>query len=284
MQAGTHFTKSRQSRETFWLAGGLLILGLAWFGSMITLRNADAAKPEDWDKATLLYLPSGQLLKPMALDFDEALAALIWVRGIQYFADSYVEKTGDEWMTHILEIVTTLNPKFFPAYELGGTVLAQKESEWPSMRKLLQRGIREFPNDWRLPVYLSMGYAKRDSNYFEAANVLKDLALKPGVPDHIRTLSATFLEKGGAERMALAFLVDRYLNAPDALNRDIFLERIFKLFPYAIGLERDKSKIRKLLEVAKMDSDSEPRVRGILYDYLRGAMSPESRRVMEKLI
>ncbi len=219
----------------------------------------------------------------MALDFDEAVADIIWVDGILYFSDAFLTNGNYEWMGHILDVVTTLNPRFLNAYEFGGTVLARDKGEWPQTRKLLERGIAQFPENWQLRVYAAMGYVNLDSNYLVAAEILKPVALLPNVPEYARTLSATFLEKGGDERLALAFLADRYLHAPEAINREVFLNRLMKVFPRATGPERDKEKVRKILSLAQVDPRSQEIVFTVLYEYLRGDLSPGSRRVLELL-
>ena len=76
-------------RDILSLCAGIFFLLLAWAGSAFSVRSADAEKTGDWNRSSLLYLPSEKLLKPMALDFDEAAADLIWVDGVLYFSESY---------------------------------------------------------------------------------------------------------------------------------------------------------------------------------------------------
>ncbi len=270
-------------REALRPVAGLVFLGLMLSGAAVMLRQIDAGKPKDWNQSQLLYLPSGKLLKPLALDYNAAVADMIWVRGMLYFSDQYLRGLGYVWMGHILDVVTELNPHLLPAYEFGGTVLVKDKGQWRQTRQLLQRGIAVFPDNWRLRVYLAMGELSVDTNYVAAAEALKPAALLPGIPNYVRTLSATLFQKGGRERMALAFLVDQYLHSPEAINRDVFLNRILKIFPAIENAKPDKEEVRKILALAQADSRSEPIVLNVLSDYLRGDLSPGSRRVLERL-
>jgi hypothetical protein len=109
-----------------WTWTGYIVL-VALFGFSIWLiQKADKSKPADWNTSQLTYLPSGKILKPMALDFDEALADMLWIDGMLYFANSYMTASSYKWMGHILDVVTILNPRFKEAYDFGGVVLTKE--------------------------------------------------------------------------------------------------------------------------------------------------------------
>src|SRR5690606_17958136 len=120
---------------------GLAVLAMLFLASIALIRKADDTKPPDWEESRLTYLPSGKILKPLAMDLDEAMAAILWIRGMLYFSGAYLQGKEYEWMGHILDIVTTLNPHFKQAYEFGGVVLTKNKAELPKTLKLLDRGI-----------------------------------------------------------------------------------------------------------------------------------------------
>ncbi|MEO6094172.1 MAG: hypothetical protein ABIW76_00335, partial [Fibrobacteria bacterium] len=204
----------------------LLLGSAAWF-----LEKADASKPRDWNQDRLTYLPSGKFLKPIVMDLDEAVGDLLWIKAMIYFADAYMQGKGYGWLGHMLDIVTTLNPHMHQAYEFGGVVLTKEKSQLPKTMRLLNRGIEVYPKDWRLRVYAAMAQLALDSNYTRAAEYLEPVTLDKEVPDHIRTMCATLLSKGGGRRVALAFLVNSYLRSDNTINREIFIEKILKLYP-----------------------------------------------------
>lgn len=263
---------------------GYIVLVVLLVASTWLITKADDSKPMDWNESRLTYLPSGKILKPMAMDLDEAVADLFWIDGMVYFADAYLGGKSYRWMGQILDIVTTLNPRFKPAYEFGGVVLTKQKSEIPKTLRLLDRGIEQFPGDWRMRLYAAMAQLTLDSNFTQAAEYLKPITLDPDVPPHIRTLCATYLNKGGGRRVALAFLVDRYITADNKINREIFVDKILKLYPAdSSQLAKRKDAVERILHEASLESNIVMVALGVIHEYLSGDMSPQSRQLMDML-
>jgi hypothetical protein len=269
-------------RDRTWM--GLLLLPLLFLASVWLIGVADRSKPADWNEDRLTYIPSGKLLKPMVLDFDEAAGDILWIDAMIYFSDAYLSGKSYAWLGHMLDIVTQLNPRFYQAYEFGAVVLTKDKPHAPQALRLLDRGIGEFPKDWRLRLYAAMACVGHDSDYTRAAAYLEPITLDPDVPDHIRTLCATFLSKGGGRKVALAFLADRWLHSGNAINREIFVEKILALYPRAPQPEPERREtVAKILkEIA-----SEPVVLvmglGVMHQYLADSLDTEGKRLIELL-
>ncbi len=263
---------------------GLLALAALLTASILLINRADDAKPGDWNESQLTYLPSGKILKPMAMDLDEAFADVLWIDGMMYFADAYLEKKSYRWMGHILDVVTILNPRFRQAYEFGGVVLTKQKSEIPKTLLLLDRGIGEFPKDWRLRLYAAMAQLTLDSNFVRAAEYLEPIAVQEDVPNHIRTLCATLLNKGGGRRVALAFLVDSYIRSENTISKEIFVDKILKLYP---GVPAEEARRRDTVEKVLHEVSMEPRAvllgLGAIHEFLSGDMSPQTRQLINLL-
>jgi hypothetical protein len=78
-------------------------------------------------QASVLYVSSGPVLKRMALSFDTVLADLYWVRAIQYYGGT--RRSPDpvkrfDLLYPLLDITTTLDPRFAIAYRFGAVFLA----------------------------------------------------------------------------------------------------------------------------------------------------------------
>ncbi len=275
--------EARRSRPRAWiglLALVLLILSGSWF-----LRKADAAKPKDWLDDRLTYVPSGKFLKPMVLDYDEVVGDLLWIQSMMYFADAYLTGKSYKWLGHMLDVVTTLNPRLHQAYEFTGVVLTKEKSEIPKSLRILDRGIGQFREDWRLRLYAAMAQISLDSNYSRASELLAPVAGLEEVPDHIKTLCATLLKKGGNERLALAFLVDRYLENDNPISRELFLKKMDRIFPAADTSEAAAEKRRKVAAKVLREAEIEPLAEHmaleVLFEYYRGL--PLSDRVTRLL-
>lgn len=272
----------RAPRDYTWLGIAALVAMLA--ASILLIDKADSTKPRDWNDDRLTYLPSGKMIKPMVLDLDEAVADLLWIRAMVYFSDAYLQGKGFGWLGHMLDIITILNPHLYQAYEFGGVVLTKEKRQLPKTLVLLERGIATYPKDWRLRLYASMAQLALDSNFTKAAEFLEPVTLDKDVPDHIRTLCATLLNKGGGRRVALAFLVDRYRHSDNTINREIFLEKIMKLYP--VGPEPDaqrKEVVRRVLIEVANEPMIELMALGIINEYLLDIMSPQTRELIRRL-
>jgi hypothetical protein len=274
---------ARRSDKT-WMGLAALVLLLAsgsWF-----LKKADETKPKDWLDDRLTYLPSGKLLKPAVLDMDEAVADILWIRGMIYFADAYLNQRSYKWLGHIIDVVTTLNPRLHQAYEFAGVVLTKEKAELPKTLRILDRGIGEFQQDWKLRLYAAMAQLAYDSNYTRAADLLRPIATQQDVPGHIKTLCATLLDKGGNRRVALAFLVDRYLETDNPISRELFLEKMMKMYagPDAPPREAALRVMKKVLREAEVEPLAEYMALEVISEYLKGGVMSEKTRHLLSLI
>ena len=281
-QLPSHPNPYRAPRDFTWL--GIAALAVLLGVSILLINKADATKTRDWNEDQLTYLPSGKMLKPMLMDLDEAVADLLWIKAMMYFADAYMSGKGYGWLGHMLDIVTTLNPRMHYAYEFAGVVLTKEKQQLPKTMRLLERGVQEFPKDWRIRLYASMAQIALDSNYTKAAEFLKPISLDKDVPDHIRTLCASLLNKGGGRRVALAFLVDRYRHSNNTINREIFLDKIIKLYADSPDPDpRRKETVARILHEVSLEPMIELMALGLIHEFLTGEMSPQSQALINRL-
>jgi len=270
------------SRDRTWL--GLIVLALIFAASTWLVRQADQVKPADWNEDRLTYLPSGKLLKPLVLDYDEAVGDIFWIQAMIYFADAYLSGKSDTWLGHMLDIVTQLNPHLYQAYEFSGVVLPKSKGQIRQSLLVLDRGIGQYPKDWRLRVYGAMARLGLDSDYVAAAEYLRPVTLDPDVPNHIRTLCATFLSKGGGRKVALAFLVDRWLHSGNAINREIFVEKMLKLYPGGPQPEaKRRDTVNKILKEVSYEPSIQMMGLGVMHQYLTDSVDATSRQLLDLL-
>ena len=263
---------------------GIALLVLLLAASAWLVRRADLSKPADWNQDRLTYLPSGKLLKPMVLDFDEAAGDILWIDAMIYFADAYLGGKTYAWLGHMLDVITQLNPRLYQAYEFGGVVLNKNKPQSSLGLVLLERGIGQFPKDWRLRLYAAMTQLAHDSDYTRAAEYLEPVSLDPDVPDHIRTLCATFLSKKGGRKVALAFLVDRWLHSGDAIKREIFVNKILKLYPAGPHPEPERREtVAKILKEVSYEPMMQVVGLGVMHQYLADSLDEAGTRLLDLL-
>lgn len=95
----------------------------------------------------MLYLPRGDSLKLLACGFDAPLADALYIKGLVYYAealDAQEKKGATRLYTYeLFDVITDLNPRFYKAYQTGGTLLGSSavyESVMDSCR-LLEKGV-----------------------------------------------------------------------------------------------------------------------------------------------
>lgn len=135
----------------------IIVLGIASLYPM--QRHIDASTPMEVAGEDALYLTSGETIKKMSLGLDGLAADVYWIRTIQYFGrklldsgkplSSRATKGVDmPLLAPLLNIVVTLDPQHLAAYRFGAIFLPERDLD--AAIALLERGIRENPNEWRL--------------------------------------------------------------------------------------------------------------------------------------
>ena len=98
---------------------------------------------------------SGNLVKKLSLEYAPLMGAIYWTRVVQYFGEKHrLHQTNLELLWPLLDITTTLDPHLMPAYRFGSTFLSDSPPRGagrPDLAvKLLERGIKANPDQWRL--------------------------------------------------------------------------------------------------------------------------------------
>src|SRR5271166_6426591 len=147
-----------------------ILLAGALAGSVLLLRRVDQVRTG----ATLeevLYISSPRLLKHLSLGYDGLLADIYWTRAVQYFGD-HLNRGAEHYdlLAPLLEITTTLDPQLLVAYEYGSNFLAANGHQPQRAIELVQFGIRNNPNQWRLYYDLGFIYYLNFKEYDQAAD------------------------------------------------------------------------------------------------------------------
>lgn len=141
--------------------------------------NAPMHTPAD----EMMYFPSGQGLKELSLGHGAVVADAIWLWFVQYYGKHRLTDGKYDHMYHILDIITTCNPAFFRAYELGSMLLTHDAQRPDQAKTLLKKGMRLNPNAWRLPFYYGFLHFVFLGDYGTARVFFGFAARKPGAPD-----------------------------------------------------------------------------------------------------
>jgi tetratricopeptide (TPR) repeat protein len=156
----------------------------------------------------ILYVDNGEALKKALLGFESIASDLYWLRTVQYFGGQRLESTEKrfELLQPLLDITTTLDPHLSIAYTYGATFLAE---EWPrgageplKALELIDKGIRNNPDQWRL--YLDKGfiYFWYLEDYAKAADIFLAGSKLPDAPYWMVATAGRTLTQGGDRETA----------------------------------------------------------------------------------
>jgi hypothetical protein len=163
-----------------------------------------------------LYITSGKTLRRMTAGYNALAADLYWIRAIQYYGDinlthaapALVPSRGApadyQLLYPLLDLTTSLDPRFNIAYRFGSIFLAEAPpggAGRPDLAvALLEKGLRERPDKWEYMQDIGFVYYWWFRDFHTAADWFTRASQVPGAPWFLRSLAATTLLEGGDRR------------------------------------------------------------------------------------
>jgi tetratricopeptide (TPR) repeat protein len=196
------------SRHT-WLACGVCLICAALVKPVQDRLELRRGAPEP--KPDLLYFSSPAAVKRIALGYDALIADFYWMRAIQYYgrrAEADKRPIRYKNLSTLLDITTTLDPHLMDAYRVGSNFLAEPDpigaGQPQEALKLLDKGIRAHPQEWRLQYEKGFIHYWFLQDYRAAGNVWMAASKNPSAPFWMAGLAAMSMSKGGAFDIAIA--------------------------------------------------------------------------------
>lgn len=179
------------------------------------------------EEPDLLIFTSPELVKKLALGYDNLVADFYWMRTIQYYGRrDKADKRPIRYknLATLLDITTTLDPDLLDAYRVGGNFLAEPDpvgaGQPREALRLLDKGIRRHPREWRLWQDKGFIYYWFMKDYRSAGEVWLEGSRRPGAPHWMAPLAALSLSKGGAVEIAMALWRRQYEESDRADVKD----------------------------------------------------------------
>jgi hypothetical protein len=160
-----------------------------------------------------LYLTSGAALGRLSLGFKALAADLYWIRTLQYYGDIQrghrgraplePEAAAREYdsLYPLLDLTTSLDPRFNLAYRFGAVFLSEKPPAGPGRPdlaiELLEKGLAVRPDRWEYMLDIGFVHYWWDHDYIQAAEAFRKAGEMPGAPVWLKPLAATTLVEGG---------------------------------------------------------------------------------------
>jgi len=167
-----------------------------------------------------LVLRSGPLLKALSLEYAPLIAELYWTRVVQYYGNKHASQQANlELLWPLLDVTTTLDPHLTVAYRFGSMFLSEPPPDGAGMPQraieLMQRGIRENPNNWRFYEDLGFIYYFELKDYPKAAQAFLEGSTQPGAMVWMKAFAARISEKGETQETSVLLWSEIYNSTSD---------------------------------------------------------------------
>jgi len=192
-------------RSAAWML--LLLLPMGFTGIWKLQRNINVQRDAMHQEQDEVLVRSPKLLKLATLEYATLAADIYWTRAVQYYGGKRLgEDTNLESLWPLLDAATTLDPNLLPAYRFGATFLgepAPRGAGRPDLAiELLQRGMKENPEYWRLDQDLGNIYYFELKDYSNAGQAYLNGSKKAGAGAWMKIMAARLLEKGDSRETA----------------------------------------------------------------------------------
>lgn len=159
------------------------------------------------------YVPSSvTVLKSIAVDHKELLAASLVLKVLMYFGD-LVEKANNKviippdymTMSRLLHCTVKLDPYNMDAYYFAQSFLTWDAKQFKLANDLLDYGMKYRTWDWYLPFFAGFNSAYFMRDYSKAADYFKQAGDLSG-QNMLKSLAGRYMQESGQTDLAIAYL------------------------------------------------------------------------------
>jgi tetratricopeptide (TPR) repeat protein len=148
-----------------------------------------------------ILLGSGKLLKLMSLEYAPLMADIYWTRVVQFYGNKRVRGNANmELLWPLLDITATLDPNLLVTYRFGAIFLSQHAPAGagrPDLAvQLIQQGIKENPDYWRLYEDLGFVYYFDIKDYAKASAAFLEGSKNPHAQLWMKVMAAKIAAEG----------------------------------------------------------------------------------------
>jgi tetratricopeptide (TPR) repeat protein len=201
-------------------AVGVIAAAVALLAGAVQLQAArERAYPAADNDVEAMYLRSGEAIRRLTGAYTALAADGYWIRAIQYYGGTKqklqaqprvpepppmlaVPTSSDYSLLYpMLDIATTLDPRFTIAYRFGSVFLAEAYPRGPGRPDLavalLEKGLRAQPDKWEYMEDIGFVHYWYGHDYGAASRWFQKASEVNGAPWWLRSLAATTLAQGG---------------------------------------------------------------------------------------
>lgn len=195
-------------------------------------HRVDAMRDNRFDEE-LLYLPNEHLLQHFTGGMSSVIASLLWLRCIQYTTETFGEGRKLEWLNHMCETITRLDPHFVDVYRYGGIFLAALEADDDASIELMRSGMAHNPWNWELPYEIAMVYLlnRRDQpdSPRHGARFLGMAVATGKAPEYVATFAQNIQFQHDLPEIERAMWTDTFETTQDDFMRELAKRKLAEL-------------------------------------------------------
>jgi hypothetical protein len=191
-------------------------------------------------------LPRIELLRVIGAGQQSLVADYYWLQAIQAAgrAGSSLEATRYLDLFYYADLVTDLDPKFHKVYTFSGTTIPTNlgRETWVNTaegRKILEKGVKNFPEDSTLRLYLAYNLSYFFGEHAAATEHLRIAATLPNVNQFVPEIATRMLAYNRRFDAALALVESFRDNETDPEMRQRFEERILEIHREQVLIQID---------------------------------------------
>ncbi|MEQ1844147.1 MAG: hypothetical protein ABL983_01050 [Nitrospira sp.] len=198
-------------------------------------------------------------MRVASMGYQHVVADLIWLQAIQAMAGQKVPEESGRWIYHALDVVTTLDPRFVQAYQAGAIALCTMVVMPDESNALLEKGIRNNPQEWMLYFLLGINYYFEFHNDAKAAEYIAQAARLPLAPGYLAPFAARLYASAREPQAAIGLLTHMYEQTNDEnvkrvleqRLREVLVERDIQLLETAVAqyVKRNTKPLTRLEEL-----------------------------------
>lgn len=182
---------------------------------------------------TVSTLPSAQALKALDLGLHTATASLVWLK-INQGVYTWLDNTRKyERFSKEIQTLTDLDPSWGYPYAFG-TLLLPGLGKSDLAIQLGEKGIKNVPDDWRIPYYMAIVYHTNLHDRFNAAKYFAIASQATSAPENVKKMPEVY----GSQKNQLEEMENIWETLYETAGNDILREQAEKYLLYIKELRK----------------------------------------------
>lgn len=165
----------------------LFLGGLIHFEHVQLVASKQQTTGGDAPNADVLASPGA--LKFLSLGYKNLVADYFWLRAVSHYGDKSMQHLHYPNLWPLLSRAQALDPLFSAPYIFAGTTMLEPVYPWEKVLQLLEEGMQQRPDLWRISFLYGFGAYFLAHSYDAALKAIGHAAEFPDAPSHLGLLA-----------------------------------------------------------------------------------------------